>query len=363
MSTTPPPPLSPSEQRLLHALTDVVDDRRRAAPPAQPARSGNRSGAGVVILRRRTLVGLAAAAAVATVAVPAMLPTGPGDGLIAGANASAFLGEMSATVAAQPAPPRDAPFWYVKSRSRIGDERAGIREEWFGRRVAGGYVQSGPDGSSSNVAPGPATWVIGFSGQTMTWDQLQTLPTDPTALAAVLRRASTVPGSDPGSDPGSNVDTVFGVIGELLTSPAPPKVKAALYAVAARVPGVRLVGTVIDDAGRSGVAVEQDGSGQTTRYVIDRRTGSLLTETNTPLGPCTPGPVTGLDGRTIPDTRGRTVRSSCLDKVYTWTYLQAGPATTLGRQVTPSPSPSPSDDVSPSPSPSDDVSPSPSPTF
>ena len=60
----------------------------------------------------------------------------------------------------------------------------------------------------------------------------------------------------------------------------PNKLRAALWNVAAAVPGVKLVGAVTDSAGRSGAAGERlDGSGTTQRYVLDPTDGRLLEAT------------------------------------------------------------------------------------
>ena len=61
---------------------------------------------------------------------------------------------------------------------------------------------------------------------------------------------------------------------------ASPEQRAALYAVAARIPGVDLVGPVTDSAGRRGIAVAKDDNVNHIRstLVFDPRTSVLLAE-------------------------------------------------------------------------------------
>ena len=51
-----------------------------------------------------------------------------------------------------------------------------------------------------------------------------------------------------------------------------PALRKALWEVAARIPGIELVGDVTDHAGRAGVAVERNG----TRYVLDPSDGDVV---------------------------------------------------------------------------------------
>ncbi|MFN2469829.1 MAG: CU044_5270 family protein [Gaiellaceae bacterium] len=61
---------------------------------------------------------------------------------------------------------------------------------------------------------------------------------------------------------------------------ATPAQRAALYEVAARIPGVELVGRVVDSAGRSGIAVaySSDADHQRHMLIIDPQTSVLLGE-------------------------------------------------------------------------------------
>jgi hypothetical protein len=78
---------------------------------------------------------------------------------------------------------------------------------------------------------------------------LATLPTDPARLAALISSRKVE-----GGPPGPAED--FVQVGDLLReSTASPELRAALFKVAAGIPGVKLLGTVKDADGRSGIGV------------------------------------------------------------------------------------------------------------
>lgn len=110
----------------------------------------------------------------------------------------------------------------------------------------------------------------------LSYEDFARLPTDPKALAGVVReRASR-------ADPPVDLE-MFVVVGDLLRQPgAPPELRAALYKVAASIPGVELIGSVRDRAGRQGVAVAKTtdywGSKQRLVLIFDPRTSALLDE-------------------------------------------------------------------------------------
>jgi hypothetical protein len=84
---------------------------------------------------------------------------------------------------------------------------------------------------------------------------LQTLPTNPHALLAMIYRMERGHGPSPDQE-------AFVTIGDLLRNTiAPPKVTAALYRAAALIPRVTLVPHATDAIGRPGVAVAQIGPG------------------------------------------------------------------------------------------------------
>jgi hypothetical protein len=96
------------------------------------------------------------------------------------------------------------------------------------------------------------------------------LPAAPDRLLDLLRSGAIVE-RPPGDD------QVFIVIGELLAQGvAPPAVRAALFEVAARLEGVRLVGEVEDPLGRPGTGVSLEGPTYDTRLVFDPDSAQLL---------------------------------------------------------------------------------------
>jgi hypothetical protein len=114
-------------------------------------------------------------------------------------------------------------------------------------------------------AAGPWRFTVG-TGR-LTWQQLIGLPTSPAALRARLK-----PYAQPEHD---SSEEIFTAIGDLLASPARPKVRSALFTVASELPGVRVVGPTTDGAGRQGTAVERGDGTIVIRYIIDSN-GQLL---------------------------------------------------------------------------------------
>ncbi|MFF8916460.1 CU044_5270 family protein [Streptomyces sp. NPDC015032] len=98
------------------------------------------------------------------------------------------------------------------------------------------------------------------------------LPTDPDALLKLIRDETRGEGQDPDQ-------RAFTAIGDLLAETwAPPRVSAALYRAAAKIPGVTVVHESSDAAGRQGVAVARTAQGQQTQWVFDRTTYEFLGE-------------------------------------------------------------------------------------
>jgi hypothetical protein len=101
---------------------------------------------------------------------------------------------------------------------------------------------------------------------------LQTLPTDPQALLAMIYRVER--GHGPSAD-----QEAFVTIGDLLRDKiVPPKVSAALYRAAALIPGVTLVPQATDAVGRTGVAVAQTAGGTRTELIFSKTTLKLIGE-------------------------------------------------------------------------------------
>ncbi|MFF3837416.1 CU044_5270 family protein [Streptomyces sp. NPDC001930] len=105
-------------------------------------------------------------------------------------------------------------------------------------------------------------------------DYLASLPTDPDALLRKIYEETEGQGN--GKD-----QQAFTTIGDLLVESWPsPKLTAALYRAAAKIPGVVMVDSATDAAGRKGVAVARldETSGQRTEWIFDSKTFTFLGE-------------------------------------------------------------------------------------
>ena len=100
------------------------------------------------------------------------------------------------------------------------------------------------------------------------------LPTDPDALYARLH--AQVEGNSYSADA-----EMLGEIGDALReADISPQLRAALFEVAARIPGIQLIGPVTDRVGRHGVAVAYSDSTrhQSQELIFDPKTSALLEE-------------------------------------------------------------------------------------
>lgn len=105
------------------------------------------------------------------------------------------------------------------------------------------------------------------------------LPTDANALYDRLKREASAPGDD-----NPVYVEMFTLIGDSLReSAATPAQRAALYEVAARLPGVELLGPVADTAGRSGIGVAMSSDGIRHTLILDSDTSALLGEEDVAL--------------------------------------------------------------------------------
>ena len=111
------------------------------------------------------------------------------------------------------------------------------------------------------------------------------LPTDPDRLLEALRSGAVV-------ERASGDDQVFLLVGDILAfGNARAELRTALFEVAAKLEGVRLVGTVEDPLGRQGVAIYVDGANARTQLVFDPRTARLLAIADYPIADGAPGPL------------------------------------------------------------------------
>ncbi len=215
--------------------------------------------------RRRHLTPLRVSVAAAVVAAALVIPTiALPDGTTppASANAAEVLHRSAVAAGAQPDGGwQGAKYWYSKS-TYSRDGHTSTREIWIGHHDQG--ILKDPREDARTVPLGqPAIFDNGGD-----WDSLWSLPTDPDKLTSLFRSQIHGAGPDPDSE-------LFTWVGDYLKeTPAPPKLRAALYEVAARIPGVQLVGPTTDSAGRPGIGISRGGE----ELIIDPRDGALLAD-------------------------------------------------------------------------------------
>jgi hypothetical protein len=112
--------------------------------------------------------------------------------------------------------------------------------------------------------------------------QLLALPTNVDTLWRLLFREART------GSPAWKRHEMFTEIGDLLREdPIPAKVRAALYLVAARIPGIRLLGLTHDAIGRPALAVALNDTlyGERDELLLDPKTSSLLGERSVVVDP------------------------------------------------------------------------------
>jgi hypothetical protein len=264
-----------SLDELLRASADVADPSTEELARGRTALLRNRRAAARRHMRRvrhmrhvrhvrhrSTVLVLATAAVVAAlIALPTLAIHGHRP---AGSAAAAVLHSAADAAHALAGGWPDARYWHsVSDYSRDG--RTVRRETWIAHH---GESVLKDAGVATGILSLGATDTFPAGGTSLTWDDLYTLPTEPVALAKALRADIHGAGADDDAE-------LFTIVGDLLReSPASPALRSALYDVAATIPGVRLLGTVTDRAGRAGTAVERD----LHQYVIDTSDGRLLEE-------------------------------------------------------------------------------------
>jgi hypothetical protein len=193
-----------------------------------------------------------------------------------------LMDRIATAAASQPAVPVSAnQFVYVKSEIAFAQEtmsqsftgpwkmdRLHQREVWLPQDLTrtGLIRENGED-----ITLHPAGGRPGIYNPTYQW--LASLPTDPAALLKKIYADTKGRGAGPD-------DEAFNMIGELLReSIIPPKVNAALYRAAAKIPGVVVVPHSVDAAGRQGVGVARvDASGERDEWIFDKKSLTYLGE-------------------------------------------------------------------------------------
>jgi hypothetical protein len=252
---------------------------------------------------RWTAAVIVAAALAIAIAIPIALP---GEGSVGAEPAAAAMLHRVALRAAQQAPepaPGVGQYLYTRSESSftllyvVGDgstfffRTPSVRESWIGPDGSGRILNT-PGAVTFPTERDRAAWIAAGKPHLAEWvieeddefDRMSPgelmfrdfadLPTDPEQLLELIESRELIGG------PGGDWET-FNLIGDLLRETyTVPKVRAALYQVAAELPGVELVGRVVDGAGRAGVAVAYSNPSSDARsrqeLIFDPSTAELL---------------------------------------------------------------------------------------
>ncbi|MBA9002443.1 CU044_5270 family protein [Thermomonospora cellulosilytica] len=333
-----------NELQMIAEMLDENPSERTVAEGRERLRgavSGGRAPAG----RRRRFgmprwplgLGLAGAAAAVAVAVAVSGTTPPDPAPQPSAqDLSARTVLLAAAEKATTTPDAKGTYWRVKTLTalpvtvgpkdnRYTMERLRIREhwttrqgrEWVGDRLAGARPRTPADEAAWRKDGSPTRWDLGVgdtvdrqrihlhtaprpgtlidAGQTrgfsigerwLTFEQVQSLPTDPRALRAALTltrlrddkenpdRANPVP---PEAQAIYAAQSLTALLAQV---PAPPKVRAAAFRALADMPEARSLGRVKDPQGRTGVGIvitnSYQGATTTTRLIVDPATSSVL---------------------------------------------------------------------------------------
>lgn len=158
--------------------------------------------------------------------------------------------------------PNAGAYWRVDAQYEQNGGQIETRTVWHQR---GGRSTLYDTGVSANLVTLGAT-KFSLEQRSLTWDQLMALPTNTKALLADLR-------ADTSQLRGKPDHYAFKTVGELLMdSPAPQRLRSALWDAAAKLDGVRLTGRTKDATGRVGWGIT-DG---TITYVVAPESGSIL---------------------------------------------------------------------------------------
>jgi hypothetical protein len=322
---------------------DSADGTRLYRRITGPSRGGRASRLlGRRLLGRRLTVS-AAGAAVAGLAVAVTMALLPGSPIAALPAAVAVLDQAAATAASQPAGPVLGPgqYLYVKSLETVGvpnleesmdggpvivgapltmsQPQSGgpvtyegvnhictmLRELWFAPDGSGRMVWTPAGRQSTSAAQGCHAYA-----QTMPANNAHMnpyfplggarLPTDPAALErAVEQRYAD----------GKPDFTMFIAVSELLEASQSPAVRAALYGVIERLPGIMNLGPMTDRLGRHGIAVGFMDSGTRYGLIFDPATSAVLEATGvvvTSKRQCNPATTDRIPASTVHGPHGVT---------------------------------------------------------
>jgi len=270
-----------AERRLESAITSAVH-----APPERAVQWWRRGS-----VRRVAWAGAAATALIAMLVVSLPFAPSPAAGAL----------ERLADLAVNQERITPTPGEYVYTRT-VGTEirswedvETGIefsyqvsfsRQAWIGSDGSGRLVEamhsprflSEADEDRWEAAGSPALFPEGtrtdeaFDPGGLAFIDLASLPTDPAQLARAIESRSVVSG------PPGELSTLL-IIGDLLRETyAAPRMRAALFEVAAMLEGVQLIEDASDAAGREGIGVAVVQGDQRAELIFSRNTSALLGE-------------------------------------------------------------------------------------
>ena len=266
--------------------------------------------------RRRRLAPVGLAGALAAVAAGVVLALSLGGGAANPPSAAALVLQRAARVAEAAGGPRQlrpGEYWYVKSiwttpgvqfaepSGRGADTIVNAlstyeRQAWIGldrpgrveSHVVGPITFLSAAARQQWIRAGRPRELPGYHGALPPnafiepYRQLLRLPTNVNALWQLLYREAR-----PGSAAWKRHE-MFTEIGDLLREdPIPAKVRAALYLVAARIPGIQVLGLTRDAIGRPALAVALNDTlyGERSELLFDPKTSALVGERSVVVKP------------------------------------------------------------------------------
>ncbi|MEV6592195.1 CU044_5270 family protein [Streptomyces acidicola] len=309
--------LPPGRHLLLkeHLMTEIRQEQHHTTADA-PARRRNGW------LRPAIAAAAVAAAAAVTFTV---LPSSGDSGRPAASKQAVQLLEdiaLAAEGADVPGDIRDDQFVYIQSKGAYtthdyGTEKlAPVREREIWLSVDGsqwGLLEDDREGvGRMTLKPSGGSLEIGGkkvelpqrrdTGRETDYRALSTLPTDPDKMRDWLYRVSSAEVEEERPDKDNAAFVLFGDL--IHESLMPPKVSAALYRAAAKIPGVEVVRNVKDSVGREGIAISRESGGVREEQIFDAKTFTYLGEREVDEN----GKVTGMSAvleRTVVDKAGQ----------------------------------------------------------
>jgi hypothetical protein len=223
---------------------------------------------------------LAAAATVAALVIPGERESRLGTQEASAAETLRLAAKSQKGGLARPLRPGE--FFYSRAKTNWNG-RPADRESWVAIDGTRRWLDGRQPGADFRVGPREKPFHVG--DEAMSYDQFLSLPRDAEALHARLRQAAV------DCECGHSVDNeTFVIVGDLLReNPIPADLEAALLRSAALIPGIKLIESERDVAGRPGVGVAVDYRGFRNTLIFNRDSYELLGENERNNGEVTGG--------------------------------------------------------------------------